>query len=172
MIDIKILRENPDLVRENIKKKFQDHKLGLVDEVLELDVKNRQAIARGNDARKEKNEISQKIGVLMREGKKEEAGAMNRRAEISRNTLGIPVLSMGVPTVVDGVTVGAELLSVDGIEDSENARGLFSSSGQGMLVTPKEIDLMIDRASRVLAMALNRALQPQLSQQEIWELTS
>lgn len=100
------------------------------------------------------------------------SGAMNRRAEISRNTLGIPVLSMGVPTVVDGVTVGAELLSVDGIEDSENARGLFSSSGQGMLVTPKEIDLMIDRASRVLAMALNRALQPQLSQQEIWELTS
>ncbi|MBQ5762060.1 MAG: serine--tRNA ligase [Clostridia bacterium] len=90
MIDIKILRENPDLVRENIKKKFQDHKLGLVDEVLELDVKNRQAIARGNDARKEKNEISQKIGVLMREGKKEEAGAMKARvAEINKELLDI-----------------------------------------------------------------------------------
>ena len=90
MIDIKILRENPDLVRENIKKKFQDHKLGLVDEILELDVKNRQAIARGNDARKEKNEISQKIGVLMREGKKEEAGAMKARvAEINKELLDI-----------------------------------------------------------------------------------
>ena len=90
MIDIKILRENPDLVRENIKKKFQDHKLGLVDEVLDLDVKNRQAIARGNDARKEKNEISQKIGVLMREGKKEEAGAMKARvAEINKELLDI-----------------------------------------------------------------------------------
>lgn len=90
MIDIKILRENPDLVRENIKKKFQDHKLCLVDEVLDLDVKNRQAIARGNDARKEKNEISQKIGMLMREGKKDEANAMKARvAEINKELLDI-----------------------------------------------------------------------------------
>ncbi|MBE7067210.1 MAG: serine--tRNA ligase [Ruminococcaceae bacterium] len=79
MIDIKILRENPDLVRENIKKKFQDHKLVLVDQVLELDVKNRQAIQRGNDARKEKNELSQKIGMLMREGKKDEANELKAR---------------------------------------------------------------------------------------------
>ena len=79
MIDIKILRENPDLVRENIKKKFQDHKLSLVDEVLELDIKNRQAIQRGNDARKEKNELSQKIGMLMREGKKDEANELKAR---------------------------------------------------------------------------------------------
>ncbi len=90
MIDIKILRENPDFVRENIKKKFQDHKLCLVDEVLDLDVKNRQAIARGNDARKEKNEISQKIGMLMREGKKDEANAMKARvAEINKELLDI-----------------------------------------------------------------------------------
>ena len=90
MIDIKILRENPDLVRENIKKKFQDHKIGLVDEVLDLDIKNRQAIARGNDARKEKNEISQKIGMLMREGKKEEANVMKARvAEINKELLDI-----------------------------------------------------------------------------------
>ena len=77
MIDIKLLRENPEAVKENIKKKFQDHKLVLVDEVLELDGKNRAAIQRGNDARKERNDISGRIGKLMREGKKDEAEEIN-----------------------------------------------------------------------------------------------
>jgi len=73
MIDIKVLRENPDAVKENIRKKFQDQKLVLVDEILELDRKNRAAIQRGNDARKERNELSGRIGSLMREGRKAEA---------------------------------------------------------------------------------------------------
>ena len=79
MIDIKVLRDNPEAVKENIKKKFPDHKLVLVDEVLELDGKNRAAIQRGNDARKERNDISAQIGKLMREGKKDEAEALKAK---------------------------------------------------------------------------------------------
>ena len=73
MIDIKLLRENSDLVKENIKKKFQDEKLVLVDEVLGLDVKNRQAQANGDNLRAERKSLSNEIGNLMRQGKKEEA---------------------------------------------------------------------------------------------------
>ena len=95
------------------------------------------------------------------------SGAMNRRKELSRQTLGVPVVSIGVPTVADGVTVGSDLLAVEGIEDAEAARTLFAPEGQSMLVAPKEIDLLIDRASKILAMAINRALQPGLTQQQI-----
>ena len=73
MIDIKLLRENPDLVKENIKKKFQDHKLELVDEVINLDKKYRELQLKGDTLRMSRNSISKKIGNLMREGKKEEA---------------------------------------------------------------------------------------------------
>ena len=73
MIDIKFLRENPDLVKENIKKKFQDHKLILVDEVIELDKKNRNAKLKGDELRMKRNSLSSEIGVLMKNGKKEEA---------------------------------------------------------------------------------------------------
>ena len=73
MIDIKLLRENPDLVKENIKKKFQDEKLVLVDEVLDLDVKNRKAQANGDNLRAERKSLSNEIGNLMRQGKKDEA---------------------------------------------------------------------------------------------------
>ena len=73
MIDIKLLRENPDLVKENIRKKFQDEKLVLVDEVLDLDVKNRQAQANGDNLRAERKSLSNEIGNLMRQGKKDEA---------------------------------------------------------------------------------------------------
>ena len=72
MLDIKFLRENPDKVKENIKKKFQDKKLGLVDEVIELDKKIRELKVQGDDLRKQRNDISASIGALMRDGKKEE----------------------------------------------------------------------------------------------------
>lgn len=72
MLDIKFLRENPDKVKENIKKKFQDKKLGLVDEVIELDKKIREIKVQGDDLRKQRNDISASIGALMRDGKKEE----------------------------------------------------------------------------------------------------
>ncbi len=73
MIDIKFLRENPDAVKENIKKKFQDYKLVLVDEVLELDKKNREAKLNGDDLRMKRNSLSSEIGNLMRAGNKDEA---------------------------------------------------------------------------------------------------
>ena len=73
MIDIKFLRENPDIVKENIKKKFQNHKLILVDEVIDLDKKNREVKLKGDELRSQRNSLSSQIGNLMREGKKEEA---------------------------------------------------------------------------------------------------
>ena len=81
MIDIKFLRENPDVVKENIKKKFQDHKLKLVDEVLELDVKNREAKLNGDNLRSERKTLSTQIGNLMRNGKKDEAEEIKKQVE-------------------------------------------------------------------------------------------
>ena len=65
MIDMKFLRENPEIVKENIKKKFQDEKLPLVDEGIELDVRNRKAKQEGDDLRAAKNKLSKEIGALM-----------------------------------------------------------------------------------------------------------
>ena len=76
MIDIKFLRENPDVVKENIKKKFQDKKLPLVDEVIELDAKSRAAKQEADDLRAKRNQLSKQIGGLMKEGKKQEAEAV------------------------------------------------------------------------------------------------
>ena len=73
MIDIKFLRENPDLVKENIKKKFQDHKLGLVDEVIKLDEENRAVKLKGDELRSRRNSLSSEIGMLMKSGEKEKA---------------------------------------------------------------------------------------------------
>ena len=73
MIDIKFLRENPDVVKENIRKKFQNHKLILVDEVLELDKKNREAKLNGDELRNKRNDLSSQVGILMKQGNKDEA---------------------------------------------------------------------------------------------------
>ena len=73
MIDIKFLRENPDLVKENIKKKFQDHKLILVDEVIKLDEENRKIKLKGDELRSRRNSLSSEIGMLMKSGEKEKA---------------------------------------------------------------------------------------------------
>ena len=81
MIDIKFLRENPDLVKENMKKKFQDHKLSLVDEVLALDSKNREVKLRGDDLRSQRNSLSSQIGNFMKEGKKEEAENIKKQVQ-------------------------------------------------------------------------------------------
>ena len=72
MIDIKFLRENPDIVRQNIKNKFQDFKLPMVDEVIELDEKLRKTKAEADELRSKRNKISKEIGALMAQGKKEE----------------------------------------------------------------------------------------------------
>ena len=65
MLDMKFVRENPELVRENIKKKFQDTKLPLVDEVLELDEKKRAAITEASELRAQRNTLSKQVGMLM-----------------------------------------------------------------------------------------------------------
>ena len=71
MIDIKFLRENPDIVKENIKKKFQNHKLHLVDEVIDFDSKKRAVNLKGDELRSKRNSLSSEIGNLMRNGKKD-----------------------------------------------------------------------------------------------------
>ena len=81
MIDIKFLRENPETVKENIRKKFQDEKLKLVDEVIELDAESRKTQQEADDLRARKNKISKEIGGLMAQGKKEEAE--NKKAEVA-----------------------------------------------------------------------------------------
>ena len=83
MIDIKFLRENPDIVKQNIKNKFQDDKLPLVDEVIEFDAKSRQAKQDADAFRASRKSISKEIGALMAQGKKEEAEA--KKAEVSKN---------------------------------------------------------------------------------------
>ena len=84
MIDIKFLRENPDAVKENIKKKFQDDKLPMVDEVIELDKKARETQAEADNLRAAKNKAAKEIGALMGQGKKEEAEA--KKAEVAANS--------------------------------------------------------------------------------------
>ena len=75
MLDINMLRKTPEIVRENMKKKFQEHKLYLVDEVIELDQKNREAMQQADALRNQRKVLSKEIGGLMKQGKKEEAEA-------------------------------------------------------------------------------------------------
>ena len=81
MLDMKFLRENPEIVKENIKKKFQDHKLLMVDEVIELDKQNRALKQKGDDLRAQRNSLSKQIGGLMAKGEKEEANAIKAQVQ-------------------------------------------------------------------------------------------
>ena len=81
MLDIKLVRSNPELVKENIKKKFQDEKLPLVDEVLELDAQFRASKGRGDELRQQRNTISKEIGKLMSQGKKDEAQEVKKQVQ-------------------------------------------------------------------------------------------
>ncbi len=91
------------------------------------------------------------------------AGVGNRRLEICKKTLGIPVISVGVPTVVDALTLASDLSSADCKSDIEPCCAK-------MIVTPQEIDLIIDRASHVVAHSINCALQPHLNSKILLEL--
>ena len=121
MIDIKFLRENPDAVKENIKKKFQEHKLGLVDEVIELDDKRRATQQQADDMRSEMNKASKQIGALMAQGKKEEAEAAKKEvAELKQKIKDLePVekeladkveeIMMKIPNIIDpSVPIGPD----------------------------------------------------------------
>lgn len=92
MLDIKFVRTNPDIVKQNIKNKFQDEKLPLVDEVLELDARNRAIKQEVETLRAEKNKISKQIGGLMAQGKKEEAEELKR--QIAENADRVEALSI------------------------------------------------------------------------------
>ena len=88
MLDIRFVRENPDLVKENIKKKFQDHKLPLVDEVIALDTENRAVMTEANALRASRNALSKKVGMLMGQAKKDPsklAEAEAAKAEVTAN---------------------------------------------------------------------------------------
>ena len=80
MLDIKFIRENPDLVKENIRKKYQDAKLPLVDEVIDLDAKNRSAITEASELRAQRNKLSKQIGMLMGQAKKDPSKAAEAEA--------------------------------------------------------------------------------------------
>jgi len=125
MLDIRFVRENPDAVKENIKKKFQDSKLPLVDEVIELDAKSRAAQQEADSLRADRNRISKEIGMLMGQGKKEEAEAAKAKVkefgdrlaalEAQENELAekVKTIMMTIPNIIDpSVPVGKD--------DSEN----------------------------------------------------
>ena len=93
VIDINLIRKNPDVVRENIRKKFQDAKLPLVDEVIDLDRKNREAMQQADSLRNQRKVLSKEIGGLMKQGKKEEAEATKAKvAQIAEQLAGLEAL--------------------------------------------------------------------------------
>ena len=125
MLDVKFLRENPELVKQNIRNKFQDHKLGLVDEVITLDTLNRNAKQEADNLRFERNKISKQIGGLMAQGKREEAEAMKKLVTEESERLAvleateaeleekIKKIMMTIPNIIDpSVPIGKD--------DSEN----------------------------------------------------
>ena len=88
MLDIKFIRENPEAVKENIKKKFQDEKLPLVDQVIELDRRNRDAMTEANNLRSARNTLSKQVGMLMGQAKKDPsklAEAEAAKAQVKAN---------------------------------------------------------------------------------------
>ena len=102
MIDIKFLRENPEIVKENIKKKFQDKKLPLVDEVIELDKEKREIQQKADELRANRNKISNEIGALMAQGKKEEGMAL--KEEVSKQAKELEELSQKEAELTEKVT--------------------------------------------------------------------
>ena len=102
MLDIKFVRENPDIVKENIKKKFQDNKLPMVDEVIELDKEVRELQQEADGLRAKKNTIAKQIGTLMAQGKKEEAEEVKK--EVAKNAARLAELEKKEPEVREKLT--------------------------------------------------------------------
>ena len=125
MLDLKFVRENPDIVKQNIKNKFQDGKLPLVDEVIALDAENRATQKEADDLRASRNKLSKQIGALMGQGKKEEAEEVKKQVsansarlaelEAKESELAEKILKimMTIPNIIDpSVPIGKD--------DSEN----------------------------------------------------
>ena len=102
MIDINLIRNNKELVKENIKKKFQNDKLILVDKIYDLDLKFREFKQKGDTLRSEKNTLSSKIGLLMREGKKEEAESTKKKvSQINDEVIELDSNRRKIQTTID-----------------------------------------------------------------------
>jgi len=97
------------------------------------------------------------------------SGVMNSRKELSNETLGVPVVSIGVPTVVDAATLAGDLLHGG---EEEDLSSLFEPEGNAMMITPREIDVLIGHACKTLSLAVNKALQPDMTLEEIGYLVS
>ncbi len=148
MLDIKFVRTNPEVVKQNIRNKFQDEKLPLVDEVLELDVRNREIKQEVEALRAEKNKASKQIGACMPEGKKEEAEEMKKKGNESADRMEalskeekeveekIKKIMMTIPNIIDpSVPIGKD--------DSENVEiGRFGEPVVPEFESPYHTDIM------------------------------
>lgn len=159
MLDIKLVRENPDLVKENIKKKFQEEKLALVDEVIELDKKFRESKQRADELRASRNKISKEIGGLMAKGLREEAEKTKQKVahlakeleelEGSEETLSAEIKKrmMVIPNIIgDDVPIGKD--------DSENVE--LQRFGEPY-VPPFEIPYHVDIMEKLHGIDLDSA---------------
>lgn len=98
------------------------------------------------------------------------SGIANARPSIDQNSLGVPVIAVGVPTVVDAATLAAELIEPEDENAWNELRESVSPRGASMIVTPREIDLLIERAASLTALSINCALQQEISKQDILSL--
>lgn len=87
------------------------------------------------------------------------AGVMNHQTKITQETMGVPVIALGVPTVVDALTLATDLLNISDECDCHKLSEQVSPKGRSMVVTPKEIDLLVDRAAKLISLSINCALQ-------------
>lgn len=98
------------------------------------------------------------------------AGVGNRRNRIDEKSMGIPVIAIGVPTVVDAVTMTLDFIEKAGLEIPEKLKQKYLKSEKGMMVTPKEIDNVISRAATFIAMGINKAMQPDIPTEDIFAI--
>lgn len=98
------------------------------------------------------------------------SGVGNHRTSLNRESTGVPVIAVGIPTVVDASTLALDILS--GIGDLSDGSQTLGSKGDSMMVTPREIDLLIERASKIIGMAVNLALQPEYDFDTLAALTA
>lgn len=98
------------------------------------------------------------------------AGVGNRRIRIDQDTMGVPVIAVGVPTVVDALTLAFDLLDISDEKEGRELSDAVSPQGRSMVVTPKEIDLLIDRAAHLISLAINMALQTDIDTEDLLDL--
>ena len=148
MIDINLIRDNPELVKENIRKKFQDKKLGLVDEIIALDGKKRALQQEGDSRRAQRNSLAKNIGLLMREGKKEEAEKAKLLSKENNDRIAVieaesaeaenrlKTCMMSIPNIIaDDVPIGRD--------DSENVQGkVFLEAKAKPFEVPYHLDIL------------------------------